>query len=273
MKKALRPGCVVIAGLLWVMPLAAQTQKPLIELNSFYAEGLGDGEARLIGNLVQSYLSDFGEVISPTPAESPQSGRLPDFIVSGSIYLEKDMFKFVLEVHNAATQETSSLTLDIRSMSELVLKARSLVQTAFSSEIEVARSTASIGMSEKQIIGTWRGERGVELIRLYNSGRGIAAYSSGVRMNLSWDIAGQTLTVQQISPNVERFYFDFPPETVTRFVEQAEPIRWELGIFGNGNILRGERIFTTLGVPGEIPGDTEFIFGQREAVEWTKSLP
>jgi hypothetical protein len=252
------PG-VLAAVLVLAAPLAAQTKKTLIELDSFNAEGLGEDEARLIGDLFRSYLSDFGDVVS-----YPQAA--PDYIVSGNIYLEEDRFKFVMEIENTADGETSTLTLDIRSKNELVLQTGSLVKAAFSPERSQPGEVVPGSLNEEQAVGTWRGEPGIDFVRLYNSGQGLAVFSSGVRMNLSWDIAGDTLRVRQTSPYSERFYSNVPAEWA-ELMKKAEPLRWELELYGNRNTLRGERIFTAVPEQG-----AQLLFGRRETVEWVRSI-
>jgi hypothetical protein len=251
------PG-ILAAILVLAAPLAAQTKRPLIELNSFNAEGLGEEEARLIGSLFQSYLSDFGELIGY------QEGADPDYIVSGNIYSEEDKFKFVLEIQNTAIGVSSTLTLDISSKNELVLQTGSLVKAAFSPEMTLFQADPG-RINIEQAIGMWRGEPGINFVRLYNSGQGLAVFSSGARMNLSWDITGDTLSIRQTSPHSERFYPDAPPEWTAELVGKAEPLRWELGLYGN--TLRGERIFTAVPEQG-----TQLLFGQRETVEWARSI-
>jgi hypothetical protein len=277
------------AGLLLVMPLGAQPRKPLIELSSLRAEGLGAEEARLIGNLVRSYLSDFGEVVGSfnvslhqpprgdrPPAEPPLSGapdrtllgsgdpgRLPDYILSGRIHLDRGTFKFILEIDDTAAQETNVLSMESQSMGEMVLRARALVETAFNVEIGGSPGRDDpLRLNRDLVMGTWRGEQGLEMIRLYNSGRGIAVFSSGPRMNLSWHIAGDTLRVERSSPGTE------PPSPGA--AERAEPPRWELRLHGNRNTLRGERIFTAPGPESPEGGTGEPLFGQREGVEWIR---
>jgi hypothetical protein len=254
------PG-ILAAILVLAAPLAAQTKRPLIELNSFNAEGLGEEEERLIGSLFQSYLSDFGEVAAH------REGAAPDYIVTGNIYLEEDKFKFVLVLQNTTAGETSTLIMDIRSKNELVLRTGSLVKAAFSPEMTLSQSGELGSLNESQVVGTWRGEPGIDFVRLYNSGQGIVVFSSGVRMNLSWNITGNALSIRQSSSRSERFYLDAPPEWVDELMEKAEPLRWELGLYGNRNTLRGERIFTAAPEQG-----TQLLFGQRETVEWARSI-
>jgi hypothetical protein len=279
MKKGLWHGFIetLILGLLVAMPAAAQPQKPLIELSTFSAEGLALEESRLIGNLVRSYLSDFGDVVgnfdatlqsSLAPSIGRGRGRLPDYVVTGSIILQQDKFKFTLDINNTATGETSTINLDIRSMNELVTKTRSLVKDAFPAEADAGppEEAKRSRVSQELVIGTWKGEREVQRVRLYESHQGVAFLSSGVRMNLDWEISENTLRIWQTSPNTERFYSgDLSAELMVIFVDQAKPLRWELALYGN--VLRGDRIFTAVG-----NGEGEpLLFGQRETVEWTRT--
>jgi hypothetical protein len=271
---------ILAAGLLLSAPLAAQTQKPLIQLSSLDAEGLGAEETRLFGNLIRSYLSDFGDLtgyfddtlqnqVRSSPRVSSRNlDRPPDYILSGRVNLERNRYRFVLEVRTTSSGEVSVLAIEGQGMGELILRARSLVESAFKGESGAAGPGEAPRLSEELAMGTWRGEPGIEMVRLYGSGRGIAFFSSGVRMNLNWIISGDTLRVEQSSPNMGRFYAAFPAAAADSLVQRAEPMRWELRPHRNRNTLRGERIFTA---PSH--GEGDLLYGQREEVEWFRPAP
>ncbi|MDR1899668.1 MAG: hypothetical protein LBQ55_06650, partial [Treponema sp.] len=106
--------------------------------------------------------------------------------------------------------------------------------------------------------------------RLQRGGRGVAVFSSGAQMVLSWVIDNNTLRIQQISPNSERFYHPLPYETARQAAEGSEPMVWELSLFEGGTVLRGLRINTALRLEGNRV--VEFIpNGDIRKVEWTRA--
>ncbi|GHV14384.1 hypothetical protein FACS189491_10640 [Spirochaetia bacterium] len=253
-------------------PLPAQNTKPLIQLTPLFSQGIGDEESRFIESLVQSYLSDFGEVISAAgsdPAVPESDTRIPDYTFTGSIYLERDSLILMLEIGKAAA-ESASFTMVSKSIGELALKARSLVEIAFSSEPERAglRASAPLDLKEAAVLGTWRGEPGIEMIRFQRMGRGIAVFSSGASMVLSWAVEDNILRARQISPNTERYYHPLPYEVAKQLTAQAEPMVWELRLYDNGNTLRG--IKTLTGIRYEGTSVTELIPKEMQNVEWIR---
>jgi hypothetical protein len=268
-----------------ILPLLeAQENKPVIKLNPLFIEGIGIEESRFIESLIQSYLSDIGEVInyfdaSLSPDPFADTGnvldswtRIPDYTVTGAIHLERDSRIFVLELLNTRTGESFSFTSIYRSTGELALKARSVLESAFAAggfEQAGRREIVPEAVSEDRVVGTWRGEPGVEMIRLQRGGRGVAIFSSGAQMVLSYVVDGNTLRVWQVSPNSERFYYPLPYEAARELAAGAAPMTWELSLYGGGATLGGIKITTAVQYEGGrivqlLPG------GDIREVEWTR---
>jgi hypothetical protein len=279
-----KPPALLLCAVLLPFILHAEETKPVIKLNPLFIEGIGIEESRLIESLIQSYLSDIGEVIyylDTTLAGDPFTDtgtildswtRIPDYTVTGTIHLERDSRIFALELLNTRTGQTYSFTSIYKTTGELVLKARSILESAFAAggfEGGKKQEAAPEGMSENRIVGTWRGEPGIEMIRLQRGGRGVAVFSSGAQMVLSYIIEGNTLRVWQISPNSERFYYPLPYETAKELAAGAEPMAWELSLYGGGTVLGGLKIATGVQLEGDrvvnlLPG------GDVREVEWTR---
>jgi hypothetical protein len=275
---------VVILTLFTFSLLEAQENKPVIKLNPLFIEGIGIEESRLIESLIQSYLSDIGEVINYFDASlqaDPFAGagnaldswtRIPDYTVTGTIHLERDSHIFALELLNTRTGQTWSFTSIYKSTGELILKARSILESAFAAggageRVKPERLPEPI--SESRIVGTWRGETGIEMIRLQQGGRGVAIFSSGAQMVLSYIIEGDTLRIWQVSPNSERFYYPLPYEAARELAAGAEPMAWELSLYRGGTALGGLKIATGVQFDGNrvvqlLPG------GDVREVEWTR---
>ena len=259
-----------------VFRIMAEETKPVIQLNDFSVIGISSEESRLIKALFTSYLSDMGELINYLEQQTNQpvsdNNKPIDFFVRGNISLEQDGHIFLLELTNVRTGETYTISSVYKTAGELALKARSILETAFAetkeSEISIPKTPESI--AEKEIIGTWKGESGIEMINLQRGGRGVAFFSSGAQMVLSYSIIGNTLKIWQVSPNSERFYYPLPLLAARYLAAGAEPMVWELSLYQNGTILKGARLSTAVrmeyGQLGELVPE-----GDVRQVNWTKA--
>lgn len=226
----------------------AQENKPVIKFKPLFIEGIGSEESRFLESLIQSYLSDIGVVIDYIDSDySGESGAAPDYTISGSIHVERDGPVFLLEISDARTGDIHSITSAYRSTGELVLKARSVLETAFSANVkedEKKREALPEQMDENLITGIWRGEAGIEIVRLQHGGRGVAIFSSGAQMVLSYIIENNILKIWQVSPNSERFYYPLPFNVAKQLAAGAEPMNWELSLYNKGTVLGGIKIAT-----------------------------
>jgi hypothetical protein len=262
--------------------LEAQDAKPLIQLNDFSTPDISAEESRLIQTLFLSYLSEVGEIILPSgstheqgaPADSQAHENRPvDYTINGDIRLEQDGYIFLLEITATGTGASYSTSSVFKTTGELALKARSILETAVAETIESAKKTAIIpeNINEDQIIGTWKGEAGIEMINLQRGGRGVAFFSSGAQMTLSYRIDNKTLRVRQVSPNSERFYYPLPLYAAQHLAAGAEPMVWELVMYQNGSVLSGVRQATAVKMDFEKAG--ELIHGgDIRHVQWTRVI-
>ena len=260
----------------------SQEARPVIRFTPFVSQGVSSEETRFIESLIQSYIADAGElvfdydnispdsylppgVLSAGPEGRPSSpvlltgswNKTPDYILSGSIYLERKTRVFTLEIHDTHSNEVAKTTTTHKTAGDLVLKARSIVESVFRLPILSAREPSaanetgleiSQAITENSIVGTWRGEPGIEIIRLLPGGRGTAFFSSGAQMDLSYAINGNTLKIWQNSPNFDRFYYPYSPEIAKLLSAKAEPMRWEFMLYSGGSRLRGIKISTEIRV-------------------------
>jgi hypothetical protein len=264
--------------------LGADDSGPVvIELTPLVIEGLGPEEARFISALVQSYVADIGEILwgyDPPPEQTDGTGgyamamgetRRPDFILSGSITVDQDSRILVLKVVKAETGETVYHTSNHKTTTDLTLKVRSLVEAVFSAGLNGTfhQDAPPETITEGKILGTWRGDAGVEIVRLQRGGRGIAILSSGAQMNLIYRIENNTLRIFQISQNTERFYHPMPFTIARELSARAEPWQYELFLYEGGATLRGIKIFTD--VVYEDARIIQLLPGSVREAEWTKT--
>jgi hypothetical protein len=285
-----------IFSMLYSLHLGAENTKPVIRFVPFTIEGLGPEEARFLSTLIQSYVTDIGEVdlqfdasledpengepVSSAgtglPEESFGSGFPPDFILSGSITVDQDSRILAMKIVKGDTGETVYHTSVHKTTSELTLKVRSLVEAAFSSGFggtlvpgTSQEETRQEIITDGKILGTWRGDTGLEIVRIQGGGSAMAILSSGAQMNFAYKIEDNTLKLTQTSPNRARFYHPMPFDVARELSSRAAPWQYELFLFNNGTVLRGVKIST--GVSYEDNGNVEFIPGSVLEVEWTKS--
>jgi hypothetical protein len=272
-----------LASTLCFARIGADEFNPVIEFMPFAIDGLGTEEARFISALIQSYLTDIGEVVrryDPSPEEPGDAGmdaitmdakRKPDFILSGSITVDQDNRILALQVLKTETGETVYHISNHKTTTDLTLKVRSLVETVFSAGLnetfddEIRQNI----ITEEKIRGTWRGDAGVEIVRLQRGGTGIAILSSGAQMNLIYRIENNTLRIFQISQNTERFYHPMPYTIARELSVRAEPWQYEFSLYEEGTALRGVKIFTDV-----VYDDNRIIElrpGSVREAEWTKT--
>ena len=232
--------------------VTAQESKPVFRFSPFYTQGIGIEETRFIESLVESYLSDLGTTVNYFDNSFPSAS--PDYVISGSIYLDRDLRIFTLEIYNSATKETSRSTTVHKTTSDLALKARSLVENAVKLKplpgIMARTDETPEPINENSVSGTWRGESGIEMIRLQQGGRGIAFFSSGAQMTLSYVIEDNILKVRQNSPNSDRFYYPLPYDVAKKLSLEADPMCWELLLYSGGSYLKGVKISTEANIMG-----------------------
>ena len=281
-------------ALAWLTVLAgclfAQESRPTIALLPFAANGVGKEESRTIENLVQSYITELDRYRSistidrdkilleldysaSNTADTKKIGRLlkADLLLSGSVGVVGDNRVLTLELINAESGEKGSYSSIHSGMSDLALGARTLVRRILNEPNLESRTDAFDSpdeMREEKIVGTWRGDKGVELVRLYRSGTGLAILSSGVQMELSYSISGELLKVRQTSRNADRYYHPVPYAVAQQLVAQARPMEWTFRLYAGGSLLRGTKRSTAVRYEGNTI--LEIMHGSEREAEWTK---
>ncbi len=253
--------------------IKAQERKVVVQLMPFSIQGLGSDEAKILEALIQSYIIDLGNSVNyetiTDDANFQAESQNPDYIITGSIARVGDERVLKLDLVNTQTGEVEHFTSNHKTASDLALKSRSLVQEALFGGNETSSSAETAeAISRDAVAGTWKGDTGIEMIRLQRNGTGMAVFSSGVRMMLSYSIDRDTITVTQTSPNVERFYHPVPLTVAKALVQTAEPMTWEMKLYNNGTDLKGTKKATAV----EYEGDTvkAFYFGTMREAEWTR---
>lgn len=266
--------------LLLAVSLAAfpQEGKPRIGIMPFTVEGAGSDnpQVEIILALVQAYISEVGSNVvfleeSPRDifASGEQTGEIPEYLIFGTIVFEREDRILKLEIQKPGSDERVLYTSSHKTYSDLALKARSVVAGAFSFETGGRNiRERPENLTVNRITGTWRGDRGIQMVRLERNGTGTAFFASGALMELSYFIGENTLRVSQRSPNTERLYHPLPYPIARQLSAEAEPMRWELRLYGEGAVLKGLRIETAVRYEGDRV--LEFLPGAEQPAEWIK---
>jgi hypothetical protein len=277
MKRVFLPGLVL--SLFWILPVFAQDEKPVIRVESFTFEGLGPQESQIIKTLFESYLNNLGTIIYPAdddPEAAPgeragifEQAVIPHFTFSAQVIFDRDFRHLTVTVGDLRSGEVSSFSAAYRTTGELVLRARAFMESVLifgipapgaaslttentAGGMERAGEIRAEPMNERRITGgAWRGDHGIEMVRLWPGGRGLAILSSGAQMELTYTIAGNTLFITQNSANQERYYHPLPYQVARILAARADPMRWEFLLYDNGMTLRGIHISTAVRYEGE----------------------
>jgi hypothetical protein len=257
--------------------LYSQDHKPLVGIKPFTIQGIRADEAGIIESLIQSYVEEQGnEVVLLDPAFTIDASygsdlfRSPEYIFSGSIIREGENRNLLLELYKQTTGERILYSSSHKSLSDLVLKARSLVALAVTAGAAAMRDEPPVPeqLTVNHLAGTWRGDAEIQVVRFSRNLAGTAIFTSGAQMRLIYTIENNTLKVFQNSPNTERFYHPLPYRIAQQVSAEAEPMRWELQLYEQGRLLRGKKIGT--GVRYNEDTVLELVPGAEAEVEWTK---
>jgi hypothetical protein len=269
--------CFGIFFIFFSFSLYSQAYKPLVGIKPFTVQGIRTDEAGIIESLIQSYVEEMGnEVVLLDSAFTTDASydsalfRLPEYIFSGSIIREGENRNLLLELHKQTSGERILYSSSHKSLSDLVLKARSLVALAVTAGAATMRDESPVPeqLTVNRLAGTWRGDAEIQVVRFNRNLAGTAIFTSGAQMRLVYTIENNTLKVVQNSPNTERFYHPLPYRIAQQVSAEAEPIRWEFQLYEQGRLLRGKKIGT--GVRYNEDKVLELIPGAEVGVEWTK---
>jgi hypothetical protein len=234
---------------------------------------------------------DLVEVVANIP-EAPSYGRIfksdelgsgeestPDYVLSGSIYLENDNHVLSLNLDSRDGSENIKRTEQYKNASEMALNMRSIIEAYFSKSTSRSVATASrrntnrilgdpLPLSVSLISGTWQGDNGIEIVRFSAGGKAVAYFSSGAAMELKYTIENDTLTLIQQSQANYRYYHPLPPKIAREVAKKAEPMHWTLFLYNGGRTLSGTCMSTSADY--DEVGIKKLMFGNVKKTNWSK---
>lgn len=199
-------------------------------------------------------------VDNPTVLSSLVSAR---GVVLGTVDFVSGRYLVELRLIRAAGgQVVASVTADYDSFSRLLEGAGTIVFNVFGFQEptrEVAATASpglagtrthdprrentpgpSVQLSFADVAGLWRGDRGIETVRVFTDGSAVASLDEVNTMRLRVAIDGATVTFRQDEPNAPKLYMNtFPYSISTQIVELARPMSWVFGLSEDGRVLEG----------------------------------
>ncbi|WP_304224863.1 hypothetical protein [Gracilinema caldarium] len=281
---------------LWVLffnislSIFAQKTLPVLAILPFTAPSELAHEGQQIEKLVQSYTTQLGlfRLVAPSDRDkilsewefslnisaSQKIGDLlsADFLLQGNLGTLGSNYLLTLEVIKVKTGEKisfSSIEPDIDSLSanlkSLLLKTyMQQADTTKANSVSVQKAITR----ESDIIGTWQGDKGIEIVRLFPGGYGQAIFTSGAKMELRYKIENGSLIVVQTSPNIDRYYHPLPYKIASQMVKQAQPMRWIFSEYNNTSLI-GKKMSTGVRYDGE--KIIEIIHDTERTAEWVRT--
>lgn len=271
---------------------SGQDARPIVAVLPFESSAVGEGETKTIESLVQSYVSELGDfrLVTPSdrekalseqefaalvndPAQSGAGALLAaQYLLSGRIGTIGEDRVLTLQAVKVKTGEKKIVSAIYRTMSELALGTRSLVLQVFERGEQRTEETASAFAStirEEDLTGAWRGDKGIELVRIFRGGRAVAVFSSGVQMDLVYRIRDGEVRFAQTSQNTARFYHPVPYAVAQELVKSAKPMEWFFRLAEDGSALQGTKTATAVLYEGSAV--KELLHDSKREAEWTKA--
>ncbi|MDX9958902.1 MAG: hypothetical protein RBT68_10725 [Spirochaetia bacterium] len=92
-----------------------------------------------------------------------------------------------------------------------------------------------------QVAGTWRGDRGLETVRLFPNGSGMAVLSGGGTMRLRVLVDGDSVVIAQDQANDAAMYrsANITFDIARKIASQARPMKWIFNLWSDGQKLEG----------------------------------
>ncbi|HOX32950.1 MAG TPA: hypothetical protein PLB91_11515 [Spirochaetales bacterium] len=217
-----------------------------------------------------------------------------DYILSSEAQKAAGLIVFTMDLTKVATGEKRSLSEPFSSVNDLILALRRMTLSlfgqataglsgeAFSAPLSAAPgaepdSAAAGGAGAVQaapapafpspslalIAGTWKGDKGIDRVTLFNDGRGIALLSTGRSMRVRAVVSGALVLVTQDQPNLPDFYKggSIDLKTARAIASQARPWRWVFSLSEDRSVLFGskESVFVRFEAEGKVSVDNNYV--------------
>jgi len=213
-------------------------------------------------------LSETESALSLGSATTVALPLTADYIVSGTLGKLGDIYVVTLQNTKVATGEKRSVSDTSSTIGDLVIRSRSLTRTLFGKQETSASTTGTASMNpasdaftdtvtpssvqEHQYVsnpaitdltGTWRGDKGLETVRIFANSTGIAVLSGGGTLKIRVAISGNIVEIVQDQPNDVAMYraTSVSLEMARKIAAQARPMRWIFNLSTSKDVLSGTK--------------------------------
>lgn len=240
---------------------------PVVRVDGLTGQALEASELRALERLISSYLSEQGsfrlvddqsrgaalEEAELALALGAQAGALPlaaDFILSGSVERVGELLVLSLAMTRVRDGARIVVSETGAGANEIAMASRTLTQRLLGAEQQGAAPAAPVveeappirsRPSLAMVAGSWRGDKGLETVRLYPNGTGLAVLAGGGTLRLRVRIEGDLVEVVQDQPNDPAMYrsAQWGFETARFIASRARPMRWAFSLSADGSALFG----------------------------------
>lgn len=246
-------------------------------------------------------LSEAEAALNLGSASAVAAPLAADYIVGGTLGKIGDVYVFALDSTKVSSGEKLSVSDTAVSLSDIVLRSRELTRSLFgrkdmspashgmpiAADGQSAAATASMPTSPPastpgpstpnwkpspriaDIAASWRGDKGLETVRVFQNGTGLAVLTGGGTLKLRISIKEDVIEVMQDQPNDPVLYRSpfISFETARRIAAQARPMRWIFRLDSAGQSLFGTKESIAISGSGpDIQVDNNYV---REA-SWSR---
>ncbi len=257
---------------------AAAGAQPVIKVTGFVSDELSRGELDALERMVRSCVAEerLFSVVDEAQLDDDDAERRSDFILTGGVLSLGGRYAFTLEIINARTGEKRSARATFANVNEVALNARALTLRLLRREeaprtVERGESAIRDGspLVLSMVVGTWKGDRGIDSVVIGKDGGALASLSSGATMRLRVFVADGRFIVEQDQPNSPLFYASpsYSAETAREIALRARAMRWVFTLSDNGATLSGIKETTAVsGGQGPLVVDNGYV----RPASWTR---
>lgn len=250
-----------------------QTRQPVLRVSPFSGSGVGASEASIMERLVASYIAELkafrvidaqGQELALSETEAAihlgatsavAAPLTADYIVSGTLGRIGEIYVFTLDTTKVSSGEKLSVSDTAVSLSDIVLRSRELTRSLFGRAAAPTAAPAPVSAPAPpsqawnpspritDIAGSWRGDKGLETVRVFQNGTGLAVLTGGGTLKLRISTNENVIEILQDQPNDPTLYrspsvsFDM----ARRIAAQARPMRWIFRLDASGHALIGTK--------------------------------
>jgi hypothetical protein len=223
-----------------------------------------------------------GGTLSPTPPASFAPGELPSArsMIIGELSRSEEIYRIQLEIlRTESLAVTNTVQKNFPGLEPLLDNIPPLLHTLFelpdSSRLHVpqppfitgdfpnpgakdgAPSPTPFPLQMEDIAGSWKGDNGLESIRIDTDGKALGHLGGWNLILLTVTIENDRIIVKQDEPNSPKLYMNnFPYSTAVKISEIARPLQWTFTLSEDKNSLIG------------IEESTSFQIEQGEIISW-----